>query len=591
MRKNSFGRRDFLKTIGLGGTAWVMHGELKAADTGQAKKPNVILIMSDDQGWGDVHSHGNELLNTPVMDRLAASGARLERFYVDPVCAPTRASVLTGRYSPRTGVSGVTRGRETMRSDEVTIAQVLKSAAGYATGCFGKWHNGAHYPYHPNGKGFDEFLGFCAGHWNNYFDTTLEHNGEKVRTAGYIADVLTDSALAFIEKNRQGPFFCFLPYNTPHSPLQVPRKYFDKYKARGADDELAAIYGMCENLDDNLGRLLAGLDELKIAGNTIVIFIGDNGPNSERFNGGMKGYKGEVHEGGLRVPGFISWPGNIRAGTRIEKIAAHIDLLPTLIELCGIQGAETLPLDGISLVPLLQGSAESWPERMIFTGWRKTGSVRTQRYRLVVRHEGTVQLYDMLADPGQDKNIAAERPGITAKLKQAYDKWHEEATRLGFDVPPIPVGHERRKLVELPAHEGHLEGSVKYKGRQGWANDWVTGWTDTDAGVYWDIDVVNRGDYEITLMYTCPEQDVGAVVSVEIGGERIEGALTRPHDPEPVPSPDLVPRKEVYEKIWAPLRLGQVRLPAGETRLSVKALTKPGSSVMDLKSVRIRRVD
>ncbi len=585
------GRRDFLKALGLGGTALAATGALMAAETRRLNKPNIILVITDDQGWGDIHSHGNNLLDTPVMDRLAASGARFDRFYVDPVCAPTRAGVLTGRYPLRTGTTGVTRGRETMRIDEITIAEVLKSAAGYATGCFGKWHNGAHYPYHPNGKGFDEFLGFCAGHWNNYFDTRLEHNGKIVKTKGYITDILTDAAMDFIEKNREGPFFCYLPYNAPHSPFQVPGKYFDKYKARGADDELASVYGMCENLDDNLGRLLARLEELKITGNTIVVFLGDNGPNSERYNGGMKGHKGEVHEGGMRVPCFISWPGHIQAGIAIERIAAHIDLLPTLVELAGIEKVETLPLDGVSLVPMLKGGADSLPDRIIFTGWRKYGSVRTQRYRLVIKPGEILELYDMIAGPGELKNLARERPEITAKLKQAYDKWYEEVTGQGLEVPPIPVGYEQRKLVELPAHEASLSGGVEYKGRQGWANDWVTGWTDTDAKVSWDIDVVHAGDYEITLMYTCPKRDLGAEVCVEVSGGRVEGKVEKAHDPAPVPSPDRVPRKEVYEKIWAPLRLGTLRLRKERTSLYVRALTKPGNSVMDLKSVRIRRVD
>jgi arylsulfatase A-like enzyme len=591
MSTDLYGRRDFLKAIGLGGAGLAMPGRVTDPESSRTRKPNIILILTDDQGWGDIHSHDNDLLDTPVMDRLAASGARFDRFYVDPVCAPTRAGILTGRYPLRTGITGVTRGRETMRMDEVTIAGVLKNAAGYATGCFGKWHNGAHYPYHPNGKGFDEFLGFCAGHWNNYFDTQLEHNGEPLRTSGYITDVLTDAAMVFIEEKRDRPFFCYLPYNAPHSPFQVPRKYFDKYKARGFDDELASVYGMVENLDHNLGRLLAKLDELKLVDDTIVIFLTDNGPNTERFNGGMRGYKGEVHEGGLRVPCFISWPGQIKSGITIDRIAAHIDLLPTLVELAGIERVDTLPLDGVSLVPLLEGRIGNRPERMIFTGWREYGSVRTQRYRLVVKPGEIVELYDMISDPEEKNNIAPERPETAVKLKQAYDDWYKDVTGSGLEVPPIPVGYEQRKLVELPAHEGHLEGGVKYKGGRGWANDWVTGWTDTGAHVYWDMDVVNSGAYEITLMYTCSKQDLGAKVHIEVGGKHIEGIVEKAHDPAPIPSPDRVPRKEVYEKVWAPLTLGTVVLRTGRTRLYVKALTRPGMSVMDLKSVRIRQVD
>ena len=220
----------------------------------EAERPNVVLIMTDDQGWGDVRSHGNERIDTPAHDRLASEGARFDRFYVSPVCAPTRASLLSGRYHLRSGVHGVTRAYETMRSEEVTIAEILRSA-GYATGCFGKWHNGFHFPYHPNGQGFEEFVGFCGGHWTIYFDTRLEQNGRPIATTGYIAYVLTDVAISFIRTNRDRPFFCYLPYNTPHSPFQVPDRYFDKHKARGLDDTLACVCGMVENIDDNLGRV------------------------------------------------------------------------------------------------------------------------------------------------------------------------------------------------------------------------------------------------------------------------------------------------------------------------------------------------
>jgi len=187
----------------------------------KTNRPNVILILTDDQGWGDLNIHGNEKLSTPVIDQMASRGAQFERFYVSPLCAPTRASLLTGRYHLRTGTSWVSKGLENMRSNEVTLAEVFQEQ-GYKTGCFGKWHNGAHYPQHPNQQGFDEFIGFCAGHWNNYFSTTLEHNGIPYPTDGYISDVLTNEALKFIEKNKENEFFCYVPFNAPHGPFQVP---------------------------------------------------------------------------------------------------------------------------------------------------------------------------------------------------------------------------------------------------------------------------------------------------------------------------------------------------------------------------------
>lgn len=557
------------------------------AGTNTTRKPNVLLILTDDQGWGDVTSHGNDIIDTPVMDSLAASGARFDRFFVSPVCAPTRASLLTGRYHPRTGVHGVTRAYETMRSNEVTLAQVFKNA-GYATGCFGKWHNGAHYPYHPNGKGFDEFLGFCAGHWNNYFDTNMERNGQQIKVKGYITDVLTDAALKFMENNKDEPFFCYIPYNCPHGPFQVPDKYFDKYKAMGLDDRLACIYGMCENIDDNMRRLLEKLDELNLKNDTIVIFITDNGPNSDRYNGDMRGRKGSVHEGGMRVPCFISWPGHIGSGTVIEQISAHIDILPTLVELAGVPMIDTLPLDGTSLVPLLQNEAENWPDRTLFQIWSNRGTARTQQYRLV-DERNRIELFDMIADPGEKNDIAAEKPEITEKLKAEYDEWYKDATRDGFDPIPIPIGYEQMKEVAMPGHEAFLEPpnreGISYLGRAGWANDWITNWTDTEAYPSWEVEVVRNGAYEISLMYVCKEENVGAKVRVEVGGQSVEGVVEKAHDPEPIPSPDRIPRGEVYEKVWASLKLGTVNLSKGRTQLRVRALTKPGETVMDLKAV------
>jgi len=582
-------RRAFLKNVGLGVTAMAMHVRSASAKAEADRRPNVVVVLTDDQGWGDIHSHGNEVLDTPVMDGLAAAGARFDRFYVSPVCAPTRASLLTGRYHPRTGVSGVTRLEEAMRLDEVTIADVFRGA-GYATGCFGKWHNGPHYPYHPKGRGFDEFFGFCAGHWNNYFDTTLDRNGKPVKTKGFITDVLTDAALEFMEKHRDGPFFCYVPYNAPHVPFQAPDRHFDKYKARGLDDPIATIYAMIENVDDNLGRLLAKLDELGLVDDTIVVFFGDNGPNWDRFNGDLRGRKGSVHEGGVRVPCFIRWPGHIEPGTVIKPIAADIDLLPTLVDLAGIGERKTLPLDGLSVGRLLRGDTADWPDRMIVSYWRNKGSVRTQQYRLVVQKK-RVELYDMVADPRQEHDLAKERPEIARRLKTAYDAWLEDVMRNGTVPPPIPVGHAEMPCVECQAHEGHPEGGVEFMGEKGWANDWFTHWTSTAGHVYWDLDVVRAGPYEITLMYTCPEKDLGATVCVGFGDRRVEGTIEKAHDPEPIPSPDRHPRWEAYEKVWAPLELGTVDLPKGPTRLTVKALTKPGEAVMDLKAVRLRRLD
>lgn len=552
-----------------------------------AEPPNYLIILTDDQGWGDVTSHGNDVIETPAIDSIGEQGARFDRFYVSPVCAPTRASVLTGRYHLRTGVDGVTHGREVMRAEETTIAELLRDA-GYATGCFGKWHNGAHYPHHPLGQGFQEFYGFCAGHWNNYFDTTLEHNGKQVKTKGYINDVVTDSALNFIERKQDQPFFCYVPYNTPHTPFQVPDKYFEKYKAKGLDDALATTYGMCENLDDNIGRLLAHLDASGIANNTVVMFFGDNGPNFERYNGGMRGRKGSIHEGGVRNSCFMRWPNRIKPGTQVEQISAHIDLLPTFVEWSGVEAPSNV--DGISLDPLLTGDAGDWPNRVLFSHWRGRGAVRTQQYRLTIERNN-VMLFDMLKDPNQENDIAKDHPTRTSDMKSAWDSWYAEVTKNGLEPPPIPIGHAEAPVVELPAPEARLEGGIVFKGDKGWANDWITGWTSESAEASWDVNIVRGGEYDVSILYTCAKGDEGARVHVAIGEASARTTINKPYDPDPIHSPDRVERKEVYGKVWAELPVRRLKVPNGETRLRVTAPKIPGAMAMDLKAVRVVRVD
>ena len=597
-------RRGFLKTLGVAAASGVMGGRLHrglamARRAPNRRRTNVVLIMTDDQGWGDIRSHGNDQIDTPVLDKLAAEGARFDRFFVCPVCAPTRASLLTGRYHLRTGTHGVTRAYETMRETEVTVAEALKSA-GYATGCFGKWHNGAHYPHHPNGQGFDEFLGFCAGHWNNYFDTTLERNGKPVKTQGFITDVLTDAAIAFIEEHRAGPFFCYVPYNAPHGPFQVPDRYFDKYKARGLDDKLACIYGMCENIDDNVGRILTCLDDQDLSDNTIVLFLTDNGANSDRYDGNMKGRKGSIDEGGVRVPLFVRWPGHIEPGTRVDRIAAHIDVFPTLMECCGLPMPRTLGQDGKSLLALLTGQAQDWPDRMLFTfrspggnTQNLRGSVRTQRWR-AVKGGKQWELYDMSRDAGQQRNVAKTYPEVVTRLSDAFAVMARDVTKAGFDPIPTQVGHRDWPLVTLPGHEAFLEPAsrqgISYLGRSGWANDWITNWTDTEAYAWWPLEVVEPGRYEVGLLYVCPKINVGAKLRVEVGAARLTGRVDRVHDPEPIPSPDRVRRGEVYEKVWASQPLGIVGLKKGPTRLILRAVEIPGRQACDIKAVRVRRV-
>ncbi len=571
---------------------------LAADSPGREARPNILLIVTDDQGWGDLSSHGNPYVQTPVLDGLRRAGATLERFFVQPVCAPTRAELLTGRYYLRTGVHGVTRGYERMRASEVTLAEVLQ-AHGYATGCFGKWHNGAQYPHHPNGQGFDEFVGFCGGHLNNYFSPLLEHNGVLIRADGYVADALTDHAIAFIRQNRDRPFFCYLPYNTPHSPFQVPDRFFGRYRQLGLDPTLATIYAMCANLDANIGRLLQTLRDLGLERRTLVIFLSDNGPNTRRYNGGMLGRKGSVDEGGVRVPCFMAWPGVIRPGTIVRRIASAIDVMPTVLDFAGIDPPAGVRLDGLSLRPLLEGTARHWPDRFLFQHWSGArvrpdrGAVRTERYRAVFRR-GRWQLYDLVQDPSQTIDLAETKPDLLRRLREAYREWFHDVTTKGFDPIPVHLGHPGWDTVHLPAHEATLEPAgrgIRYVMRQGWANDWIAEWTDTNAYAWWPVRVVRGGTYEFALQYACSADDVGAKLAVRVGEKEITARLTRPFEARRVPSPDRVPRREVYERVWGQWTVGQLRLEPGTYRLELRALHIPGRSVGEIKAVIVRRVE
>jgi arylsulfatase A-like enzyme len=557
-------------------------------------KPNVILILSDDQGWGDLQSHGNPYLATPVLDRLAEEGARLEQFYVSPLCAPTRASLLTGRYERRTGTSWVSKGLENLNPEEVTLAELFQQR-GYATACFGKWHNGSHWPYHPNRQGFGRFIGFCGGHWSNYFDTELEFNGEPHPTTGYITDVLTDAAIRFIQESDDQPYFCYLAYNVPHSPFQVPDGWYDRYASAGLEAVDACVYAMVENMDWNIGRLLSALDSSGQAENTIVIFLSDNGPNGNRYNGGMRGIKGSIDEGGVRVPFIIRWPGAIRAGLRIPDPAAHIDLLPTLASFCALEHPAPAGLDGISLDSLLRVPGAQLPERFIFTHRSletpgEAGAVRGRQYRLVLNGIDTL-LYDMTEDPGQNRNVANYHRDIVRSMAGAYAVWHAGIVRDYRPATEIRIGFPDQVRAELPAHEAAFGGGIRYMEGHGWAHDWLTMWRSRDDSISWQVQVEQAGRYRLEMLYTCPAGQEGSVIRATTGGQELEAVLKEPFDPPFLPSPDRVQRIEVYEKPWARLELGAMNLEAGPAAIVLKAREVPGLTVADVKGLRIIRAD
>ena len=420
--------------------------------------PNIVIILVDDLGWNDVGYH-NENVSTPNIDQLALNGVRFDRFYVSPVCAPTRAEILTGRYHVRAGVYDVSKGGERIDLDEETIAEVFKNN-GYKTAAYGKWHNGMQAPYHPNTRGFDDFYGFCSGHWGNYFDPILEHNGEIVKGEGFIIDDFTNRGLEFIERNKESPIFLYLPYNTPHSPMQVPDKFWKKFenknltqsgvktaekssKDSGVDNKnnlnhTRAALAMCENIDSNVGKINEKLKELGLLENTIIIYLSDNGPNGNRWNDQMKGRKGSTDEGGVRSPMIIKWEGNLPKGKIINQISAGIDLLPTLKDLVNIKDLPKNKLDGISLKRLINEENIKWNDRNIYSFWRGRLSVRNQKFRLGTDNK----LFDMENDPNQRNDVSDKYPEIFQSMKNEKLNWNKNilAELPEKDAPAMPAG-------------------------------------------------------------------------------------------------------------------------------------------------------
>jgi arylsulfatase A-like enzyme len=575
-----------------------------------AQKPNIVVFLSDDQGWGDLSIHGNTNLSTPNIDSLARDGALFEHFFVCPVCSPTRAEFLTGRYNARGGVRGVSTGQERLNLDEMTIAQTFK-VAGYATAAFGKWHNGLQSPYHPMDRGFDEYYGFCSGHWGDYFSPPLEHNRRFVKGNGYTTDDFTDHAIDFIERSRQQPFFCYVPYNTPHSPMQVPDEYWNRFKdkniqLRATDPQqedvafTRAALAMCENIDWNVGRVLKKLDELKLADNTIVLYFADNGPNSFRWLDGRKGRKGSTDEGGVSSPLLIRWPSHIQPGTRIQQIAGAIDLLPTLADLAGIKVASTKPLDGISLTPLLtptRRASEGWPDRTIVTFWNGRLSLRTQQYRFDAgggqgkKAVASTALYDMVKDLGQTNSISKEHPDVAARFAAEAKKWRSElAPSVGPDRRPYTVGYAAS--TPLPARDGVAHGSIK---RSDTAPNcsYFTNWTSKDDSITWDVEVAKSGRFEAIVYYTCAAGDVGSTVELSLGKSRLESKIAEAHDP-PLYGKEhdrIERRAESFMKDFKPLKLGDFDLTAGRDELAFRALNVAGQQVMDVRYIVLNKVD
>ncbi len=519
----------------------LLPGRLRAA----AARPNIVVVMTDDQDYGDLGLHGNPHVRTPHLDRFGREGIQLTRFYVAPVCAPTRASLLTGRYHYRTGVLHTSRGGAKMHGDETTLAELLRDA-GYRTGIFGKWHLGDTYPMRPSDQGFQESLIHKSGginqgpdHPSSYFDPRLWRNNQPEPSKGYCTDIFFTAALQFIEANRGRPFFVYLPTNAPHTPLDVSPHYSDPYKAMGLDDTTAKVYGMVENIDENFARLIATLERLNVRNDTLVIFLTDNGAQQTRFSAGQRGRKGTVYEGGIHVPFFVQWPARLQGGRTIDRVAAHIDVLPTLLEFAGAPASAALPLDGSSLVPLLTRDvpAERWPERTLFLQVHRGLDPKryqhfaavTQQFKLV-GYPGTfnqenlettggpppLELYDLTSDPGEKKNLAPQNPEVVTRLRRQYEAWFESVRRERQFLPGvIHIGSDDEPETQLSRYQdGGYPGGVQ----SGWQVKVLRGGRYTVA--------FNRGVHAGAAQLAISWQGKTQKLSLAAGKNKVTATLT-----------------------------------------------------------------
>ncbi|MFN5867988.1 MAG: arylsulfatase, partial [Akkermansiaceae bacterium] len=478
-----------------------------------ATKPNVIIIITDDQGYGEIAAHGNPVIKTPILDKLHSESIRLTNFHVDPTCSPTRAALLTGRYSTRTGVWHTINGRSLMNPKELTMAEVFKSN-GYTTAMIGKWHLGDNYPFRPQDQGFEHTIqhlgggiGNGADYWeNDYSDDTYLTNGEWKKYEGYCTDVWFREASRYVEKKRDKPFFLYLATNAPHSPHNVSDAYAKPYRDAGIPDELAKYYGMITNIDENLGRFRKKLTDLGLAENTLLIFMTDNGTSAgyidekakyPYFNAGMRGWKGSAWDGGHRVPCFWHWPkGNLTGGRDATELSAHIDVLPTLVNLLELKKPEGPIVDGLPLTQPLQGVQEEiWPNRTLFVHVQRAflppkwdnSACMNQKWRLV---DGK-QLYDIQADPGQKTDIAADQPKVVEKLRSDYEAWWASLKTDMEQTSRFHIGSEENPMT-LMSHDWLMPtGQAAWNQKHVLRGDLING--------PWAVDVKKAGEYEITL--------------------------------------------------------------------------------------------
>lgn len=540
-----------------------------------AERPNVIVIMTDDQGVGDFGFAGNQLIDTPSLDALYKGGVHLEEFYVSPVCSPTRACLMTGRYNYRTRCIDTYLGRSMMDPQEVTIAEVL-SSAGYRTGIFGKWHLGDNYPLRPMDQGFDEALVHKGGglaqpsepreNGRRYTNPILFHNGKQVQTKGYCTDIYFDAAIEFVKDATEDhdSFFAYIPTNAPHGPFHdVPQELYEYYRQKdfaaimkrqlkegpqqAENDKLARIFAMITNVDQNIGRLVKTLKELGQLDNTIIVYLNDNGPNSARYVNQHRGVKSNVLEGGIRSPLIVHWPARLQAGGVSNQIGAHIDVLPTIADACGVKLKKKHHVDGMSLLQSLT-HAETKPVTRTLVIQSHRGNQPTLYHNFMIRKgdyklvhpsgfgkegfegEPKFELYHVGNDPGETKNLIEKEPRVAAQLKRLYEEWFADvsATRKDNYAPPrIVLGSEHDPIGVLT--------------RQ----DWRNGTWAPNANGHWLVEVESAGAYDIRLVYDPGPTD--EAVRVEFGKAVLQGESQAGADTFVISAVQLVPGPQTVQ--------------------------------------------
>lgn len=577
-----------------------LFGLLLPAVAAGSERPNIVFVMTDDQGYWDTGATGNPHIDTPQMDRIAAEGMKLSRYYAAPVCAPTRAGVMTGRYYLRTGLYNTRFGGDSLGLQETTVAELLREA-GYRTGLFGKWHLGKYPDYQPQRRGFEEFFGHYHGHIERYeFPDQLHRNGQPVEARGYVSDLFTDAAIDFVQSpttdNR--PFFCALMYNAPHSPFLLDTSHFgqpegdellDKYLKKGLPLREARIYGLIERVDQNLGRLLETLDQQGIADNTLVVFTSDNGGVSKFWKGGMNGQKSSPYEGGVRAPCFVRWPERIRPNSESHALTSHIDWLPTFCEAAGLKIPSGLSLDGRSLIPVLTQDQEEHHSYVYHTWDRYTPNpdfrwgISDERWKLIgiFRAEATPdprkwRLYDLKDDPGETKNVLMQHREIVQRLRKEFVRWFDDVTD-GQTYQPvrIPVGDDLQpETVISPSWSTWHGEHIRYE-FEGYDWDTIEGWKTPGENAVWRLNVKQPGSYRVQISYGCRPQDAGGMLGLSVGAKQLTYKV------EATATGNQFQTDSV----------GVIELPAGETELVAEVLSAPGDELMRLRHIKLTRLN